>query len=136
MPATIEQRRRASNPRPQHPRHDPALILLHGFPSSSYDFRELMPLLGDHALLTFDFLGFGLSDKPAGHDYSLFGQADLVEELVRRHLPERSVFLVAHDMGTSVATELMARDLDGSGSDRHLAERCSSTAASCSTRPR
>lgn len=95
---------------------DPAIVLLHGFPSSSYDFRTLVPLLGDGAILTFDFLGFGLSDKPAGGDYRLFRQADLVEELVRRHLPGRPVTLVAHDMGTSVATELMARDLDGSGS--------------------
>jgi pimeloyl-ACP methyl ester carboxylesterase len=91
---------------------DPLLVLLHGFPSSSYDFRHLIPLLGDHALLAFDFLGFGLSDKPRRHRYSLFWQADLCQELVRRHFPGRPVFLAAHDMGTSVATELMARDLD------------------------
>lgn len=88
-------------------------MLLHGFPSSSYDFRQLLPLVGDHAVLAFDFLGFGLSDKPRRHNYSLFWQADLVEELVRRHFPEREVFLVAHDMGTSVATELMAREIEG-----------------------
>jgi pimeloyl-ACP methyl ester carboxylesterase len=97
------------------PGSEPALVLLHGFPSSSFDFRGLLPHLGDHEVLTFDFLGFGLSDKPAGFGYSLFKQADLVEELVRRHLPDRSIFLVAHDMGTSVATELLARDLDGTG---------------------
>jgi pimeloyl-ACP methyl ester carboxylesterase len=91
---------------------DPLLVLLHGFPSSSYDFRHLIPLLGENALLAFDFLGFGLSDKPRRHRYSLFGQADLCEELIRRHFPGRPAFLVAHDMGTSVATELMARDLE------------------------
>ena len=91
----------------------PPLVLLHGFPSSSYDFRELLPLLGDNALLAFDFLGFGLSDKPRRHRYSLFWQADLVEELARRHFPDRELFLVAHDMGTSVATELMARQVEG-----------------------
>ena len=64
-------------------------------------------------MLAFDFLGFGLSDKPRDHDYSLFWQADLTEELVRRHGDGRPVFIVAHDMGTSVATELMARDLEG-----------------------
>ena len=98
------------------PGPEPALVLLHGFPSSSFDFRGLLPFLGEHAVLTFDFHGFGLSAKPAGFGYSLFTQADLVEELVRRHLPDRSVFIVAHDMGTSVATELLARDLEGSGS--------------------
>ena len=92
---------------------DPLLVFLHGFPSSSYDFRHLLPLLADSASLAFDFLGFGLSDKPRQHRYSLFWQADLVEELTRRRFPEREVFLVAHDMGTSVATELMARSVDG-----------------------
>lgn len=94
----------------------PVLVLLHGFPSSSYDFRLLLPLLGESATLTFDFMGFGLSDKPRGYGYSLFKQADLVEELAARRFPDRQVFLVAHDMGTSVATELIARDIDGTGS--------------------
>lgn len=88
-------------------------MLLHGFPSSSYDFRHLLPLVGDHAALAFDFLGFGLSDKPRRHNYSLFWQADLVEELAARHFGGREVFLVAHDMGTSVATELLAREIEG-----------------------
>jgi pimeloyl-ACP methyl ester carboxylesterase len=92
---------------------DPVLVLLHGFPSSSYDFRQLLPLAGDNAVLAFDFLGFGLSDKPRDHDYSLFWQADLAAELAQRHFGDREVFLVAHDMGTSVATELMAREIDG-----------------------
>jgi pimeloyl-ACP methyl ester carboxylesterase len=89
------------------------LVLLHGFPSSSYDWRALLAHEPDRAVLTFDFLGFGLSEKPRDHVYSLFWQADLVEELVGRHGGGRPVFIVAHDMGTSVATELLARDLDG-----------------------
>lgn len=63
---------------------DPALVLLHGFPSSSFDFRALLPLLGGNAILTFDFLGFGLSAKPRRHGYGLFWQANLTEELMRR----------------------------------------------------
>jgi pimeloyl-ACP methyl ester carboxylesterase len=90
----------------------PLLLFLHGFPSSSYDWRLLLDLEAEHAALAPDFLGFGLSEKPRDHDYTLHWQADLVEDLVRGR-PE-PVFLVAHDMGTSVATELMARDLDGS----------------------
>ncbi len=90
----------------------PLLVLLHGFPSSSYDWRDLLELLPGRAALAFDFLGFGLSEKPADHVYTLAWQADAAEELVRRAAaPE--VFVVAHDMGTSVATELMARDLRG-----------------------
>ena len=104
----------------------PLLLFLHGFPSSSYDWRTLLELETEHAALAPDFLGFGLSEKPGDHDYTLHWQADLAEELVRRHgahhetgrsspsAAERPrIFLVAHDMGTSVATELMARDLDG-----------------------
>ena len=92
---------------------DPLLVLLHGFPSSSYDWRLLLEEETEHAALAPDFLGFGLSEKPRDHTYTLHWQADLVEELVRRHGRGNPVFLVAHDMGTSVATELMARDLEG-----------------------
>lgn len=59
-----------------------------------------------------DFLGFGLSEKPRPHRYSLFEQADLVEQVVASSA-SGPVVLVAHDMGTSVATELLARDLEG-----------------------
>jgi len=65
------------------------------------------------AALAFDFLGFGLSDKPRDHAYTLSWQADLAEELVSRHGEGRPVFICAHDMGTSVATELFARDIAG-----------------------
>jgi len=89
------------------------LLLLHGFPSNSYDWRALLDELPGREVLAFDFLGFGLSAKPRDHDYSLFWQADLAEEMVRRYCGEAPVYVVAHDMGTSVANELMARDLEG-----------------------
>jgi pimeloyl-ACP methyl ester carboxylesterase len=93
---------------------DPLLLFLHGFPSSSYDWRFLLEAETQHAALAPDFLGFGLSEKPRDHEYTLHWQADMVEELVDRHARGRPVQLVAHDMGTSVATELMARDIEGS----------------------
>jgi pimeloyl-ACP methyl ester carboxylesterase len=89
----------------------PLLLFLHGFPSSSYDWRGLLPALEGRATLCFDFLGFGLSEKPRGRDYSLFEQADLAKELVGDGAGP--VIAIGHDMGTSVATELMARDIDG-----------------------
>lgn len=91
----------------------PLVVFLHGFPSSSYDFRFVFERLAGRALLAFDCLGFGLSDKPRDHTYSLAWQADLAEELIIRAAPSDPVVLVAHDMGTSVATELMARALRG-----------------------
>lgn len=50
-------------------RHDgdgPLLLFLHGFPSSSYDWKQVVPLLPGSGAVAFDFLGFGLSEKP--HD--------------------------------------------------------------------
>jgi pimeloyl-ACP methyl ester carboxylesterase len=94
------------------PGRGPAVLLLHGFPSSSYDFRGVVDRLGDRAWLTLDFLGFGLSDKPRPHRYSLLEQADIVQQVVADVAPG-PVVLLAHDMGTSVGTELLARDVSG-----------------------
>lgn len=90
----------------------PTIVLLHGFPSSSYDYREVTKRLVDRSWITLDFLGFGLSDKPRPHRYSLFEQADIVQ-FVLMQAGVRQVELIAHDMGTSVTTELLARDIAG-----------------------
>lgn len=92
----------------------PLLLMLHGFPSSSYDFRTLLEQHPHNAALMFDCLGFGLSDKPRDHVYTLGWQADAAEELVRR-AGSPPTFIVGHDMGTSVSTELMARAISGEG---------------------
>jgi pimeloyl-ACP methyl ester carboxylesterase len=91
----------------------PSLTLLHGFPSSSHDWAKVAPALAErHALLMPDFLGFGASDKPAEHDYSIHEQADLVEALWAREGID-STALVAHDYAVSVAQELLARRAEG-----------------------
>jgi pimeloyl-ACP methyl ester carboxylesterase len=91
----------------------PAMTLLHGFPSSSHDWAKVAPALAErHALLLPDFLGFGASDKPADHDYSLTEQADLVEALWARE-GITSTVVVAHDYAVSVTQELLARRADG-----------------------
>jgi pimeloyl-ACP methyl ester carboxylesterase len=90
----------------------PTILLLHGFPSSSYDFRGVVERLEGRAWLTLDFLGFGLSDKPRPHRYSLLEQADIVQTVVAEAATGPLVVL-AHDMGTSVTTELLARDIHG-----------------------
>src|ERR1700754_5062868 len=84
----------------------PTILLLHGYPSSSFDYREVTPHLAGRAWLTLDFLGFGLADKPRPHRYSLFEQADLAQQVVAE-TTDGPVVLIAHDMGTSVATELL-----------------------------
>jgi pimeloyl-ACP methyl ester carboxylesterase len=94
------------------PGDGPTILLLHGYPSSSYDYRMIVPHLSGRAWLALDFLGFGLSDKPRPHRYSLLEQADIVQAVVEESAAGQ-VVLVAHDMGTSVTTELLARDLQG-----------------------
>jgi pimeloyl-ACP methyl ester carboxylesterase len=87
----------------------PALLLMHGFPTACFDYRALIDRLAPHfRCVTFDFPGYGLSDKPADYSYSLFQQADAVEGLVRA-LGIDVASVVSHDMGTSVACELLAR---------------------------
>ena len=89
------------------------LLLLHGFPSSSLDWHHLIdPLARDRRVVTFDFLGFGLSDKPSGVRYSLFDQATIAEEVARSIGIDRAA-VASHDMGDSIAAELYARSREG-----------------------
>jgi pimeloyl-ACP methyl ester carboxylesterase len=91
----------------------PTMTMLHGYPSSSYDWAKVAPALAErHCLLLPDFLGFGASEKPADHVYSLHEQADLVEALWA--LEEiTSTVIVAYDYGLSVTQELLARRAEG-----------------------
>lgn len=88
------------------------VLVLHGFPTSSFDWHHVVGALkASRRVVLVDFLGYGFSDKP-DRRYSLFEQADLVE-VVARELGLCDVALVSHDMGDSVAGELLARSLDG-----------------------
>src|SRR5689334_17331573 len=87
----------------------PPLTLLHGFPSSSHDFAKIAPALAErYELLTLDLLGFGASEKPADHEYSIFEQTDIVEALWQHHGIGSSV-VVGHDYSVTVTQELLAR---------------------------
>jgi pimeloyl-ACP methyl ester carboxylesterase len=90
---------------------DPVLVL-HGFPTCSFDWRHVLPALSRRRrVVLFDFPGFGLSDKP-DQRYSIRRQAD-VAEAVCAALGLDRLALVTHDMGDSIGGELLARDLDG-----------------------
>jgi len=88
----------------------PNVILIHGLPTASWDYHRLWPALAARCsvLLAPDMIGFGWSDKPLRHTYSIAEQADLHEELLRRRAIRR-VRIVAHDYGATVAQELLAR---------------------------
>jgi pimeloyl-ACP methyl ester carboxylesterase len=90
----------------------PFVFILHGFPSSSFDWHLVVPELAKRQrVITFDFLGFGLSDKP-DQAYSLYEQADIAEAVAADVGIDRCV-LVSHDMGDTVAAELMMRQTEG-----------------------
>ncbi|MBZ9783107.1 alpha/beta hydrolase [Pseudomonas sp. REP124] len=86
------------------------LLLIHGFPSASWDWHYLwQPLTQRYRVIACDMLGFGDSAKPVNHEYSLLEQADLQQALLAHMNVAESVHLLAHDYGDSVAQELLAR---------------------------
>lgn len=88
------------------------LLVLHGFPSSSFDWRHVVgPMAAGRRVVLLDFLACGLSDKP-DQRYRLEGHADTAAA-VARHAGLDRVVLVSHDIGDSVAGELLARQMDG-----------------------
>jgi pimeloyl-ACP methyl ester carboxylesterase len=85
------------------------ILLIHGFPSAAWDWHYLWPhLKQSYQLLTLDLLGYGLSDKPFPHQYSLLEQADLIEGLLKHHHITQC-HVLAHDYGNSVAQEILKR---------------------------
>ncbi|MFT5782293.1 MAG: pimeloyl-ACP methyl ester carboxylesterase [Pseudomonas sp.] len=91
------------------------LLLIHGFPTSAWDWHYLwQPLSERYQVIACDMLGFGDSAKPRAHAYSLLEQADLQQALLA-HLGIRApVHVLAHDYGDSVAQELLARHYERS----------------------
>lgn len=93
----------------------PTLLCIHGFPSSSYDFHSVWPgLLRDWQCIAVDMLGFGDSDKPAGHRYRIAEQAALLAEVLSA-LGVRDFHVLAHDYGVSVGQEILACHQEGTG---------------------
>ncbi len=98
----------------------PTIVLLHGFPTSSWDWQPIWDELSkDYRLIALDMLGFGFSDKPNTRQYSIHGQADIVEALVKTK-GLTNFHVLAHDYGDTVAQELLARQLEGTGSGTWL----------------
>ena len=93
----------------------PVLLILHGYPTSSHDYWRALPILAEHyRVIVHDHLGFGFSDKPRDYSYSLVDQADHAI-MLWRDVGVTEADLVAHDYGTSIATELLARRNLGAG---------------------
>jgi pimeloyl-ACP methyl ester carboxylesterase len=76
----------------------PAFVLMHGFPDNLHIYDDLVPHLtaAGRRVVTFDFLGFGASDKPAGATYSFRQQLGDLEAVIE-NLRLEAVVPVAHD---------------------------------------
>ena len=88
------------------------LLILHGFPSSSFDFHRVVDRLAAHRrVLLFDLLGYGLSEKP-DLAYSFALQADIAMAFID-DLGVSRLGLLTHDVGDTLGGELLARQLEG-----------------------
>ncbi len=89
------------------------LILLHGFPTASWDWSRLWPMLTQrYSVFAPDLLGFGFSDKPTNYPYSIEDQADLVQGWIDG-LGIGSAHMLVHDYSCSITQELLAREQEG-----------------------
>ncbi|GLY28865.1 alpha/beta hydrolase [Kineosporia sp. NBRC 101731] len=93
------------------PADAPVIVLLHGFPASSFMFRRLIPMLADRwHVIAPDLLGFGHSDMPLvdEFDYSFEALTDLTQELLDRLGVGRFAMYV-QDYGAPIGWRLALR---------------------------
>jgi len=84
------------------PGRGPAIVLCHGFPDNHHLYDRVVPLLKGHEVVSFDFLGWGQSSKPADYNYTFAAQEqDLNAVIEGLHL--HRVILVAHDASVPAA---------------------------------
>jgi pimeloyl-ACP methyl ester carboxylesterase len=102
----------------------PPLVLVHGFPTASWDWHKLWPSLTSRfRVIAPDLIGYGFSAKPRSYDYRIADQADLVAGLLAS-LDVRRVGVLAHDYGDTVAQELLARARERAPGGLELAYVC------------
>lgn len=87
----------------------PAILMIHGYPTSSFDFIELFDLLNvDYHVCAIDTPGYGFSDKPRnGYKYSIEDDARLVDYYINEVLRVKTLTLLTHDKGNSVGLALL-----------------------------
>lgn len=88
---------------------NPAILMIHGYPTSSFDYAALVEdLRQDFYVCMLDTPGYGFSDKPMdGYDYSIFDDAQLVDHYIREMVEFDDFVLLTHDKGDSVGLALL-----------------------------
>lgn len=92
----------------------PTIVLLHGFPTSSFMFRHLIPVLAEtYHVIAPDHIGFGLSDAPSveDFDYTFDHLTDITQELLE-HLDVQTHALYVQDYGAPIGWRLALRKPD------------------------
>ncbi|MEB2842921.1 alpha/beta fold hydrolase [Rhizobiales bacterium RZME27] len=88
----------------------PVLLLPHGYPCSSYQYRNLMPRLADRwRLLAPDFPGAGYTDTPQNFRYDFDGFADFLEQFLEELGVQRFVIYL-QDFGSQIGLRLAIRN--------------------------
>jgi pimeloyl-ACP methyl ester carboxylesterase len=91
------------------PEGAPVVLLLHGYPCSSYEFRNFMPRLADRwRLIAPDYPGAGYSGTPEDFEYSFDGYAAFLDDFVRE-LGLSRFALYLHDFGSPIGARLAIR---------------------------
>jgi len=75
---------------------EPSIVLMHGFPDNLHLYDRVVPYLAPRRIITFDFLGWGASDKPLGYPYTAENQEGDLHAVIEQ-LNLGQVVLVAHD---------------------------------------
>ena len=97
----------------RHEGTGPNLLLIHGYPFNTFDWKPLWNrLTARFTIIAPDMMGMGFSAKPSAYLYSVGDHADMHESLLA-HLGVDTVHILAHDIGDSVAQEMLARHQRG-----------------------
>jgi pimeloyl-ACP methyl ester carboxylesterase len=97
------------------PKEASTIVLLHGFPSSSHMFRDLIPQLADSLhVIAPDYPGFGYSDAPSAHEfeYTFDNLATHIEELLFKNLGLRKFSIYVQDYGAPVGYRIASKHPD------------------------
>ncbi|MFK8007749.1 MAG: alpha/beta fold hydrolase [Saprospiraceae bacterium] len=95
------------------------LLMIHGFPTASWDWNKIWNSLAEkYHLVAPDLMGFGFSDKPKKYNYSIMDQADLIEDFLKKK-KITSAHILAHDYGDTVLQEILARFIDRKNAEKN-----------------